>query len=70
MATPLRLLIIEDNPDNADLLVRRLKQSGFEVSFTQVQTAEDVCSARAHERRDFVISDYEMICRASTACGP
>jgi hypothetical protein len=39
---PLRVLIIEDSEDDTQLLVRRLKKGGFEVSFERVDQPEDL----------------------------
>lgn len=61
MEKTLRLLLVEDSEDDALLLLRHLKQSGYELSrVARVQTAE----ALRHELRtdswDIVIADYAM----------
>jgi phosphoserine phosphatase RsbU/P len=38
MATPLRVLFIEDSDDDAILQVRLLRQGGYDVSYERVET--------------------------------
>jgi len=58
---PLRVLIVEDNADDANLVVRLLKRAGFDVTSRRVDDAaglsmalEDACEW------DIVLSDYNM----------
>ena len=37
--TPLRLLIVEDEPSDAELIVRELKKSGYDPVWQQVDTS-------------------------------
>ena len=60
MGQPLRLLLIEDSPDDAELLLLALRRSGYEVTARQEATAEAVCDALDHDTWDVVISDYVM----------
>ncbi|MGH2399569.1 MAG: GAF domain-containing protein, partial [bacterium] len=60
MARPLRVLIVEDNPDDADLVVRELKRSGFAPAAKRVDSAEGMREALAAEAWDIVISDFSM----------
>ncbi len=60
MATPLRVLIVEDVEQDAQLLLRELKRGGFDVTFEQVDTPEAMIAALAKQRWDIVISDYSM----------
>ena len=57
--TPIRLLIAEDNATDAELLVRELRRSDFEVTWERVDT-EPAFTAGLHAGIDLVISDYEM----------
>ena len=41
MAVPLRVLILEDEPADAELAVHALRQAGFEPDWTRVDTEED-----------------------------
>ncbi len=60
MSEPLRLLLVEDNEDDALLLLRELERGGFQVSFRRVQTVEAMTQALSQETWDIVISDYAM----------
>lgn len=60
MATPLRLLLVEDSEDDALLLLHRLRQGDYEVTYQQVETAADMAAALAAQPWDLVISDYCM----------
>jgi two-component system, cell cycle sensor histidine kinase and response regulator CckA len=57
--TPLRVLFIEDSEDDATLQVRLLRQAGYEVAYTRVQSADELKIALQHPW-DIVISDYSM----------
>src|SRR3972149_5626215 len=57
---PVRVLIVEDNPDDADLLLIELRRGGFEVDSSLVQTAAALEKALAAQTWDLVISDYSM----------
>ena len=39
MSTPLRVLILEDRPEDAELVVHELRRSGFEPTWTRVDKA-------------------------------
>ncbi|HSO35532.1 MAG TPA: response regulator [Labilithrix sp.] len=58
-AEPLRLLLVEDSDDDAELVLRELKRCGFEVSVCRVQTAETLRSA-LREPFDLVLCDYTL----------
>jgi len=60
MPRPLRVLIAEDSPSDAELMVRELRRGGFDVSFERVDTSEAMSSALARQPWDVVISDYTM----------
>jgi PAS domain S-box-containing protein len=57
---PLRILIVEDNEDDAVLVVRMLHRGGFDPSYERVETAEAMRSAISRETWDIIISDYSM----------
>lgn len=59
MSTSLRVLFIEDSEDDASLQVRLLRQAGYEVAYTRVQSAEELKTA-LQRPWDIVISDYSM----------
>src|SRR6266849_3785423 len=59
MATPLRVLFIEDSDDDTMLQVRLLSQGGYVVSNERVETSAAL--SEALERKwDIIISDYSM----------
>jgi signal transduction histidine kinase len=59
-STPLRLLLIEDSEPDAVLLLRELRQSGFDVSHLRVDTPEALERALAAEPWDVILSDYSL----------
>lgn len=56
----LRVLIVEDSEDDTALLLRELKQGGYEPVFRRVDTASAMIEALNEEQWDVVISDYVM----------
>lgn len=56
----LRLLQIEDNPDDADLLLAELALAGFEVEARRVETAAEMTEALAEGDWDLIVSDYNL----------
>jgi signal transduction histidine kinase len=59
MTTPLRVLIVEDNEDDAELLLRELRRSGFAPIFERVETRQAMTAA-LEQRWDVVVSDWAM----------
>ncbi|MFZ2657580.1 MAG: response regulator [Victivallales bacterium] len=57
---PLRLLIVEDSQNDADLLIRELKRGGFDPKWKRVETAHDMENTLDTESWDLIISDYKM----------
>ncbi|HZP93389.1 MAG TPA: EAL domain-containing protein [Burkholderiales bacterium] len=60
MPLPLRVLLVEDSEDDAELLVRELSRAGFDVLSERVQTRAELQAALARQRWDIVLSDYTM----------
>ncbi len=60
MSMPLRLLLIEDNPDDACLVVRELERSGYEVISKRVDTAADLSEALEGGGWDAITCDWVM----------
>ncbi len=56
----LRLLIIEDSDNDAQLLLRDVKRLGYKVEYERVETADQVRSALANQTWDLVICDYSL----------
>ena len=60
MSTPLRVLIVEDNDDDLLLLLRTLRQGGYEPAHRCVQTAAALTAVLAEEPWDIVLCDYQL----------
>jgi len=59
MAT-LRLLIVEDDPTDAELTIRELRKSGFDPQFRRVDTREAFLAELAQERPEVIIYDHNL----------
>jgi len=59
MSTPIRALLVEDNPCDAELVLLALRRSGLEVEWQRVDSEPDYERALAQEW-DIILSDYEM----------
>jgi len=57
MNQPLRLLIVEDMPDDAELMVMRLEAEGFNPDWQRVQTEEAFLKA-LEDKPDFILADW------------
>ena len=57
---PLRVLLVEDNPDDAELVLRQLRRGGYEPEWELVQTGAALEDALTHGPWDIVLSDYNM----------
>ncbi len=59
MPTPIRILIVEDSDDDADLLLRDLRRADYDVTFERVQTEDEMRRALPKDW-DLIISDYSL----------
>jgi PAS domain S-box-containing protein len=57
---PLRVLLVEDSEDDARLVLRALRQGGYEPEYQRVGSAKGVREAIAGGEWDVVLSDYVM----------
>lgn len=57
---PVRVLIIEDSRDDADLMIRHLRKGGFKPKSLRVESAAGLKSALQKERWDIVLCDHNM----------
>jgi PAS domain S-box-containing protein len=56
----LRVLIIEDSEDDANLLLRELRRSGYDPVSERIETADTMRCALAEKQWDLIISDYTL----------
>jgi len=60
MNEPLRVLIVDDNEDDAQLVVDQLERSGWAVTWERVETREAMVAALDRSTFDLIVSDYSM----------
>jgi two-component system sensor histidine kinase EvgS len=60
MSKSLRLLLIEDSADDAELLLRELRRFGFSVNHTRVEEASTMQHQLETQPWDLVLSDYSL----------
>src|SRR5262245_814435 len=58
MKIPLKVLIVEDSKDDAELLIHALRQAGYDPTAAQVQSAQAMRTQLGKKNWDLVISDY------------
>ncbi len=61
MAVSIRVLIVEDMEDDVILLIRALKQDGYEPDYEVVDNGEDFAKALQSGDWDVILSDYSML---------
>jgi DNA-binding NtrC family response regulator len=59
MAQPIRLLLVEDNPSDVELVALALRRDGFEATIEQVDTEADYVAALSRTF-DVILSDFEL----------
>jgi PAS domain S-box-containing protein len=57
---PLRVLMVEDNPDDAELLRLALVREGYEVFHERVETGDAMRAMLAERPWDIVVSDFSL----------
>ena len=60
MTDHLKILIVEDNNSDADLLQRELKKNGFNFTAQVVETRESFKAALKNFNPDIILSDYSL----------
>lgn len=60
MTTPLRLLLVEDSPEDAALIVRALERAGYRPTVERVEDGEGMADALARGPWDLVIADHSL----------
>ncbi|HEX7832657.1 MAG TPA: response regulator, partial [Thermoanaerobaculia bacterium] len=56
----MRLLFIDDSPDDAELVASHLRRFGFDFTFQVVDSQEDLARALEETSWSAVLSDYNM----------
>ncbi|MEI9961248.1 MAG: response regulator [Limisphaerales bacterium] len=59
MPTPLNILLVEDNPNDAELVLNELRRAGFDPKWKRVQTEPDFLD-EIKNLPDIILSDYSM----------
>ena len=59
MSAPLRVLILEDRPEDAELMLHELRRAGFDPAWQRVETELDYL-AQLHEGLDAILADYTL----------
>jgi PAS domain S-box-containing protein len=59
MPTPLNILLVEDSPDDAELILAQLRRDGFDPRWRRVQTAAEFL-AELEKLPDIILSDYSL----------
>lgn len=60
MGSPLKVLLVEDSQDDAELLRHALVRAGYSPAFERVQSAEQMAEALTSQPWDLVIADYVL----------
>lgn len=57
---PLRVLVIEDSAQDAELIIAELVRGGYDIGWERVQTADAMTAALQQARWDVILSDYDL----------
>ena len=60
MKSLLRILIVEDSEDDAELMMREIQRDGYAVEFERVETQTTMQEALSRGPWDIILSDYTM----------
>ncbi|HTE52762.1 MAG TPA: response regulator [Kofleriaceae bacterium] len=60
MSGALRVLLVEDSEDDAELLLRELRRGGHDPRWSRVDTPEAFASALVEDKWDAIFADYSM----------
>jgi len=60
MKSLLRILIVEDSGDDAELMMREVQRGGYAVEFERVETQTTMKEALSRGSWDIILSDYTM----------
>jgi diguanylate cyclase (GGDEF)-like protein len=59
MSSSLNLLLLEDSPADAELMIEALREAGFDLTFRRVES-KDAYLKELDQPPDFILSDYSM----------
>src|SRR5579862_9610698 len=60
MTTPLQLILVEDNPVDAEIVTRHLKKTGLEFAVHRVQSEPEMVAALSAAAPALIISDFSL----------
>lgn len=60
MKIPVRVLILEDNDDDKELVLRKLRNGGYHPAYICVETKEGLINALDEHPWDIILCDYSM----------
>ncbi|MEB3829129.1 putative bifunctional diguanylate cyclase/phosphodiesterase [Phormidium sp. CCY1219] len=60
MSLRLSVVLVEDNVDDAMLLLRELKRGGYELTCERVETASEMKAALDRQHWDLILADYAL----------
>jgi diguanylate cyclase (GGDEF)-like protein/PAS domain S-box-containing protein len=60
MSRAIKALLIEDNPVDAELVIRELRKSGFELEAERIETPAELRAALLGSSWDLILSDHSM----------
>ncbi|MBU1411889.1 PAS domain S-box protein, partial [Myxococcota bacterium] len=60
MTTPIRVLIIEDSEDDAQLELRQLRLGGYDAQWTRVDSPDGLLAILTEQPWDVILCDYTM----------
>lgn len=60
MGTPINVLVVEDSPDDALIILDKLTKAGFDPVHKRVETIEGMRAALLEKAWDIVLSDYSL----------
>jgi PAS domain S-box-containing protein len=65
----MRILIVDDSDDDAQLIVRHLKKEWPDLAWTRAETEDEICAALADTQHwNVVLCDYQMPCMTVERC--
>ena len=60
MSPSLRVLLVEDSVDDAELITREIRRGGYEIQSERVEAKAEMQTALARQTWDIILSDYSM----------